>query len=144
MSRGPGGGGYGQNIAMFGSSNAKSVGSNKCVAQAITDMWYNSEVNQYPSSAYGRPSPDMSNFENWGHYSQLVWSSSSQVGCATQYCPPGTMFGSLGAWFTVCNYYPAGTSLSLGPAIFRDLVSEAQDPLTNNVASRRQHGRCVR
>lgn len=108
MDRGPGGGGYGQNLAMWGGTNAKGLGGSKAAAQGITNMWYNGELNKFPSSSYGRGSPDMSNFEGWGHFSQLVWSGSTQVGCHTQYCAPGTMYASMGAWYTVCNYHPAG------------------------------------
>lgn len=80
------------------------------IAQAITQMWYNGEVDLYPSSSYGQANPDFSNFEGWGHYSQMVWIGSTKVGCAAQYCPAGTMEPSMGAWFSVCNYYPAGMS----------------------------------
>jgi hypothetical protein len=82
------------------------------IAQAITQMWYNGEVGLYPSSSYGQANPDFSNFEGWGHYSQMVWVGSTQVGCAAQYCPAGTMEPSMAAWYSVCNYYPAGMSRS--------------------------------
>lgn len=105
----PGGGHYGQNIAMYAATgDVESKGASAIVAQAITDMWYNSELPLYPDSGYGQSSPDMSNFEGWGHFSQVVWKGSTSAGCAAQYCPPGTMFDGMGAWFTVCNYFPAG------------------------------------
>ncbi|KAK3937603.1 putative scp-like extracellular protein [Diplogelasinospora grovesii] len=104
-----GGGGYGQNIAMWASSgDAQALGANTAMAQAATDMWYNGEVTKWPAADYGKPNPDFTNFEQWGHFSQLVWKSSQQVGCASQYCPPGTMAPGMGSWFTVCNYYPPG------------------------------------
>ncbi|KAL1866515.1 hypothetical protein Daus18300_006750 [Diaporthe australafricana] len=104
----PGGGGYGQNIAMYASTDASSLTEETVMAQAITDMWYNGELNLYPSSAYGQSNPDFTNFEAWGHYSQIVWVGSTQVGCAAQYCAAGTMNPTMGAWYSVCNYYPAG------------------------------------
>lgn len=95
-------------------------------------MWYNGELELYPTP-YGNDSPDMTNFEKWGHYSQLMWSGSDSVGCYTQLCAPpgksalkckddGTSWlanspcgdGLNGeavgvpAIFTVCNYYPPG------------------------------------
>lgn len=104
-----GGGGYGQNLAMYATSdNPQDLKENNLVAQAITQMWYNGELGQWPASDYGKDNPDMTNFEGWGHFSQLVWAGSQQVGCKSQYCPPGTMYAGMGAWFTVCNYYPAG------------------------------------
>lgn len=105
---GPGGGGYGQNIAMYGGSDASGMAKEKLAAQAITDMWYNSEIDAYPSDGYNQANPDMSNFENWGHYSQVVWAASTECGCATQFCPAGTIVDGMDSWFTVCNYSPAG------------------------------------
>ncbi|KAL2157875.1 hypothetical protein VTH06DRAFT_4928 [Thermothelomyces fergusii] len=103
-----GGGGYGQNLAMWGSSgNPEALGSTESVARAITDGWYNDELELFPSSEYGKDNPDMSNFKKWGHFSQLVWKGTEKVGCYTNFCPPGTL-SSYGSWYTVCNYYPAG------------------------------------
>lgn len=70
---------------------------------------YNGEVNNYPGP-YGSDNPDLSNFESWGHYSQIVWRSTASVGCATQYCPQGLSGAGAGVppYFTVCDYYPAG------------------------------------
>jgi hypothetical protein len=105
----PGGGGYGQNLAMYAtSSDAQAFGASRAGAQASSNFWYNGELNKFPSSDYGKGSPDMGNFHDWGHFSQLVWSSTQQVGCATYLCPAGTMVAGMDAWFTVCNYFPAG------------------------------------
>lgn len=93
---------------MWGSSgDAESVGAEASVARAASNGWYNNELGLFPASDYGKPTPDMSNFHDWGHYSQLVWKSTRQLGCATHFCPPGTMNG-MGSWYTVCNYSPAG------------------------------------
>lgn len=107
----PGGGGYGQNIAMWGSTNKQTVqdvGAAKAGAQATTNMWYNGELPLWPASDYGKENPDMTKFEDWGHFSQLVWKESKQLGCHTQFCPQGTMSQQMDVWYTVCNYYPAG------------------------------------
>ncbi|KAL5606384.1 hypothetical protein BROUX41_002801 [Berkeleyomyces rouxiae] len=99
----PGGGGYGQNIAMFGSSdNMPDAGT--AIEQAVTNMWYNSELDLYPG--YGGE-PDMSNFEKWGHFSQIIWKDTQKVGCASFKCAAGTM-ASMESWYTVCNYSPPG------------------------------------
>jgi len=94
-----GGGGYGQNIG------AGSPPSD--IPSMISDLMYNDEINYYPG--YGGE-PDMSNFEKWGHFSQIVWKSTTGVGCATQYCPGGlaNAGGGVSPYFTVCNYGPAG------------------------------------
>ncbi len=46
--------------------------------------------------------------EQCGHYTQIVWRSSTTVGCAINRCTTGSPFGA-GEWdFIVCNYDPAG------------------------------------
>lgn len=92
------------------SSDPESLGASAALAQAITDMWYDGEINSWPAADYGQATPDMSNFESWGHFSQVVWAGSTSAGCYSQYCAPGTMYADMGAWYTVCNYYPAGMS----------------------------------
>ncbi|KIW68433.1 hypothetical protein PV04_04379 [Phialophora macrospora] len=94
-----GGGGYGQNIG----AGAPPDG----IPAMITNQMYNDEIGFYPG--YGSE-PDMSNFEKWGHYSQIVWKSTTGVGCATQYCPNGlaNTGGNVSPYFTVCNYSPPG------------------------------------
>lgn len=101
-----GGGGYGQNIA----AGVDSTGVNR----VITDMFYNGEVNYY-NGLYGEASPDMSNFEHWGHFSQIVWKSTTEVGCATQHCPGGlaNTGSNVPPYFTVCNYKSPGTFISI-------------------------------
>ena len=112
---------YGQNIA----AGTPRTG----ISDIITDQFYNGEVNNFLPSYYGEATPDMSNFENWGHcksssprfvgtrthfvpVSQVVWAGSKKVACATQDC---TKMGGIKGlpsdfppYFTVCNYYPAG------------------------------------
>ncbi|KAI0203270.1 CAP domain-containing protein [Astrocystis sublimbata] len=102
-------GGYGQNIALWGvSSGAEKLGAAGAVKMATTNMWYDGEFNSFLPDYYGKATPDMGNFEAWGHLSQLVWADSTTVGCAVQFCPKGTAYDNLDAWFTVCNYHPAG------------------------------------
>ncbi|SPQ19865.1 5c7548f3-fa18-4774-90c6-780829676d14 [Thermothielavioides terrestris] len=103
-----GGGGYGQNIAMWGSTgDPEAFGATGSIARAASNGWYNGELNDFPASSYGASTPDMTNFEKWGHFSQLVWKDTQKVGCATVFCQPGTL-SSMGSWFSVCNYYPPG------------------------------------
>lgn len=123
--RAPGGGGYGQNIAA-----GTQAGS---IASILSNGFYNGEEPQYPSD-YGNNNPDMSKFEAWGHFSQMVWAKTESVGCYTYTCSPpgadpldckpdgspylaGTTCKKPGvipeaAIFTVCNYYPPGRPLT--------------------------------
>ncbi|PMD26616.1 PR-1-like protein, partial [Hyaloscypha hepaticicola] len=105
-----GGGGYGQNLAAYGATgNVAALSPSSMLAKSITDQWYYGEVNSFLPSYYGQPTPDMSNFEAWGHFTQVVWKGSLSVGCASQLCPAGTIFPApYQSWFTVCNYVPPG------------------------------------
>lgn len=91
---------------MYASTDLDSLDQNTFLAQCISDMWYNAEIDLYPNS-YGSE-PDMANFEAWGHYSQVVWKGTQTTGCAVQKCAAGTMETSMDAYFCVCNYSPAG------------------------------------
>jgi len=104
MHRAAGDGNYGQNIAA-GASPAQ-------VAGLISKMMYTDEAPYFPKP-YGQQSPDMGNFGAWGHFSQIVWASTTQVGCYTQYCGSGlaNTASNVPPYFTVCNYYPPGNYL---------------------------------
>ena len=97
-----GGGGYGQNIGAGAPPND--------VGAMLTNEMYGGEINLYPLP-WGVASPDMTNFENWGHFSQIVWNNTVSVGCATVTCSTlGNTEPDVAPYFTVCNYYPAGMS----------------------------------
>lgn len=104
-----GSGNYGQNIAMWASSDgAAALGAAGAINMATTKMWYNGEVNGFLPSYYGQATPDMSDFESWGHFSQLVWKDTTDLGCYAKLCEKGTMYQDMDAWYMVCNYRPAG------------------------------------
>ena len=132
----PGGGGYGQNIA-----NGIAPGN---ISSIITNGLYNDEFGWY-GNQWGKDNPNMQDFEKWGHLSQIVWKSTTSVGCYTsscappgadpQLCKPGTNEPYLAntvcgtnpgtpAFFTVCNYYPAGN--------VQGQYSNVQAPKNNN------------
>lgn len=94
------GGGYGQNIGYGVDENQIGV--------MITNLMYNNEIGYFPLP-YGQPSPSMQYFEQWGHFSQIVWKSTTHVGCATVMCNGlGNIDSSSPLPFTVCNYSPPG------------------------------------
>ncbi len=96
------------------SENEKAKSPADLAANTISNQWYNNEIMDFPASDYGKASPSMTNFDKWGHASQVIWKSSTEVGCATYYCQNGTpMFPGDGSmqmsgWYTVCNYKSAG------------------------------------
>lgn len=77
------GGPYGENLA------AGYVGGD-----APVDAWYD-EIQYYNWSHPGYSS-------DTGHFTQLIWKSSTQLGCAYVTCD--------NAWrqYTICEYYPRG------------------------------------
>ncbi|KAI1442785.1 PR-1-like protein [Annulohypoxylon stygium] len=116
-----GNGGYGQNLANWAQSvNAQQLGDVGAVKMAITDMWYNGEFGKFLPQYYGLADPPMDDFEGWGHFTQLLWKDSKQVGCAAQFCEKGTLYDEMDAWFTVCNYSPAG---NVGGSYAADVLS---------------------
>jgi uncharacterized protein YkwD len=97
------GGGYGQNIAAWASSEIGEGEGNKYGAVSVTDQWYNSEMENW--SFYGQANPpEGMNIDLYGHFTQVVWKGTSKIGCATAYCPSGQMYDGMNAYFTVCNY----------------------------------------
>lgn len=79
------GGAYGENLAL-GYSPAKAV-----------DAWYN-EIDSYDFSSPGYSS-------STGHFTQLVWKSSTELGCGFKTC--GNEWGT----YVICSYNPAGNVL---------------------------------
>ncbi|KAG7707476.1 hypothetical protein KL914_002297 [Ogataea haglerorum] len=81
-----------------------AYGYNFATAGAV-DAWY-SEINQY---SYADPGYS----EATGHFTQLNWKSSTDVGCAYKYC------GSYLGYYIVCNYLPTGNLVLSGdPSYF--------------------------
>lgn len=94
------GGGYGQNIGYGVTENE--------IGMMITNLMYNDEIDYFPNP-YGVPNPAMTEFEKWGHFSQIVWKDTTHVGCATVMCNGlGNIDSSSSLPFTVCNYSPPG------------------------------------
>lgn len=107
LDRNQGSGDYGQNLATWGSSSDISAAMLNTAASAVTEQWYNGEVNSWNYYGMSDPPPG-SDLTAWGHFTQVVWKDSSKVGCHSTKCPAGTVL-SFEAWYTVCNYNPAGT-----------------------------------
>jgi len=113
---------YGQNLAgTFPGDPGYSV-----------DMWYNDEMENWPESAYGAniadwPAPGFYN-GNYGHFTQVVWVASTEVGCAKTVCninQPGVYVPV----YIACNFYPAGNVLN--PSDDTILKNNVLPPLGN-------------
>lgn len=85
--------------------------------------WYDDEMGKYPGYT-GEPSMD--NFEEWGHYSQIVWKGSNKLGCARHHCDSATDVKTRKVYknmdFIVCNYGPAGRSYWYSLETYADFV----------------------
>jgi hypothetical protein len=75
------------------------------VVDIILNKWY-SEGSEY-TPYYGEQTPDAA-AEDLFHFTQVVWKASTSLGCYSAYCPQMQNFDGLYAWYTVCNYSPAG------------------------------------
>ena len=86
---------FGENLyGKWGKSKAPINQTN--VFRAATQTWYD-EVKNYNYSK-----PDFS--PTTGHFTQVVWKSTTRLGCAIAQCPGNFIF-------VVCKYFPAGNVL---------------------------------
>jgi len=82
------------------------------------DLWFN-EHERYPSSAVSSYDPaESTDGQAVGHYTQLVWATTSRLGCGfVMWEAPEGWTSPGGKWFkayykyTVCNYGPGGNML---------------------------------
>jgi hypothetical protein len=91
--------GYGENIAASGAALAPA---------AVVALW----AGEAASYDYATNSCDAG---TCGHYTQLVWRSTTSLGCALQQCTTGSPFGGGDWWFAVCDYSPPGNFVGQRP-----------------------------
>ena len=72
-------------------------------ADMILNSWYTSEEKNYDYSKGASK-----NGNTIGHFTQVVWKSSKQIGCAYA---TGTWSGYRNSYFVCCNYFPGGNML---------------------------------
>lgn len=64
---------------------------------------------------YDYPSNSCAAGQQCGHYTQMVWRSSTNLGCGIRQCSSGSPWGS-GQWtVVVCNYSPPGNYIGARP-----------------------------
>lgn len=101
----------GSNFAEYWGTGKNPYESASASVQAIKD-WYETEAVAYKAATHGyTKTPDTSTFGSWGHFSQMVWKSETQIGCYAVSCGPTTafakQFGSPDwSWAIVCASSP--------------------------------------
>jgi len=91
------GGPYGENLAAGYPNVSTSIG-----AWADESQYYDFDI---PTGFS----------EKTGHFTQLVWKSTTEIGCGVTNCPPiedsggdGDQENAAQGWYVVCEYYPPG------------------------------------
>jgi uncharacterized protein YkwD len=95
-------GGLGENIA--------SGAPTQTVAGAVAS-WVGEEAN------YDHATNTCAPGDECGHYTQIVWSTTTGVGCAKVHCTTNSPFGAkFPDWdFSVCDYSPPGNYVGMSP-----------------------------
>lgn len=87
-------GDYGENL--FAATGAAT-------ASGVVESWVDEKAD------YDAETGECASGKVCGHYTQVVWSRTTAVGCAKQACSENSPFGSSQSWeIWVCNYAPPG------------------------------------
>ncbi|KAK9070682.1 hypothetical protein SSX86_011084 [Deinandra increscens subsp. villosa] len=89
------GGPYGENLATGGST---------FTGTAAVNLWVGEKT------YYDYPTNACASGHVCGHYTQVVWANSDQLGCARVQCT-----NISGWWFVICSYHPAGNIAGQSP-----------------------------
>ncbi|PZO36090.1 MAG: hypothetical protein DCF19_22505 [Pseudanabaena frigida] len=95
--------GSGENL--FVSYTTENAIAPDTLANSTMQNWYEKEVSQYKYD-----SPGFS--QSTGHFTQVVWKSTIQLGCGTAKGTKTLGDQTYNAFYVVCNYAPAGNVLS--------------------------------
>lgn len=99
---------YGENIYAYA-----TTGSGEATLSDATLSWLSEEpyYNYANNTCSGSPSGTC------GHYTQIVWRDTTQVGCGLAYCTANSPFGAMFPnWtFVVCDYLPPGNFIGDRP-----------------------------
>ena len=92
--------GVGENLSMFASTSESNLLSDNPATRAMQG-WYDKELPLYDFSS---PGFSMAT----GHFTQVVWASTTKVGCGVALCPAGTIASNMQSVYVVCQYGPPG------------------------------------
>ncbi|CAN1167531.1 Pathogenesis-related protein 1 [Linum perenne] len=94
------GGPYGENLAWS---------SGQISAKGAVGMWVNEKADYNYNANTCAPGNTCAQGKVCGHYTQVVWRSSSRIGCAKAACSGGR------GTFVICNYNPPGNYVGQKP-----------------------------
>ena len=98
--------GYGQNIYAAASTdpNFTATLADAALAWASEEPYYT-----YSNNTCNTANPP-NTAQTCGHYTQVVWSSTTQLGCGLKFCTTNSPFGPpfTNWYFIVCDYNPPG------------------------------------
>jgi pathogenesis-related protein 1 len=100
--------GYGENLATFGASGTLKGGTASTAQQAVS-AWAAEQACWTYGTIGGTEKCDKTCYTNLhsdgcGHYTQIVWRGSTELGCGVGTCKNGALTEDI--W--ICNYAPAG------------------------------------
>lgn len=99
------------NQCVFGYNAARGmVGENLFLSSANSGDLALKALQAWASEAphYNFASNTCATGEICGHYTQVVWADTTQIGCAVASCPAVENFGGGPATIAVCDYSPPG------------------------------------
>jgi pathogenesis-related protein 1 len=104
---------YGENLAAF---SGRGQAGNVSTAQQAVDGWASEVACWTYGSIQGTEKCNMTcstnlSSDGCGHYTQIVWRKSMEVGCGVATCQSGQYTEDI--W--ICNYSPAGNIIGMAP-----------------------------
>ncbi len=107
------------NQCAYAHSNAPGLGENLYAITPPTTAAYTSAASSWASefAYYDYATNTCANDEMCGHYTQMVWRNTSQLGCGLANCSVNSPWGSSFPDWTlvVCNYSPPGNYIGQKP-----------------------------
>jgi pathogenesis-related protein 1 len=106
---------YGENLATFEASGTLRGGTVSTAADAVT-VWASEKACWTFGTIQGTEKCDKAcytnlNSDGCGHYTQVVWRGSTELGCGVATCKNGVLTEDI--W--ICNYAPAGNFIGRAP-----------------------------
>ncbi|CAK9295186.1 unnamed protein product [Gordionus sp. m RMFG-2023] len=81
-------------------TNKYEKGGQNLYITSGTSNWKNVITHWHNETRMFTFGKDRNKFEDVGHYTQIVWGTTKEIGCGMHNCPQGKMYA--------CNYYPGG------------------------------------